>query len=413
MRVLHLTMHENTGAGYAVKRLHQGLIKKKLDSIILVSQKASDLSTIVSPKNKTSLYKKIQPRIINRILDTNSIFSINITPSLIYQQIEDLKPEILHLHWVGWDFLRIEDFKKFNVPLIWTLHDMWAFTGGCHYSGDCDRYSMTCGSCPQLQSHRDKDISRWVWQRKAKAWKDLNLTIVTPSHWLSKCAKASSLLQKFRIEVIPNGVDVQRYKPIDRQIAKSLLGLPPDKQIVMFGAIEATSDHRKGFHLLLPALQKLSQLEKHDQVELVIFGASQPTNAPDFGLKTHYLGKLSDEISLPLIYSAADVFVAPSLQDNLPNTIIEALACGTPCVAFKVGGIIDMIEHQQNGYLAQPYVLNDLALGIAWVIQNNQRWHSLSKRAREKVNQKFTIEMQASAYLKLYSEVLKGKKLSN
>ena len=179
-----------------------------------------------------------------------------------------------------------------------------------------------------------------------------------------------------------------------------------DRQIILFGANLATSDRRKGFHLLLPALQKLSQSQWQTRIELVVFGASQPSESPDFGFKTNYIGKLSDDISLSLLYAAADVFVAPSLQDNLPNTVMEALACGTPCVAFKIGGMPDMIEHEQNGCLAQPYEVKDLERGIKWVLEDKERWRKLCDRAREKVEQEFTVDLQAHRYLSLFEEIV-------
>jgi glycosyltransferase involved in cell wall biosynthesis len=227
---------------------------------------------------------------------------------------------------------------------------MWAFTGGCHYNQECDRYINCCGACPQLHSNKNWDISRWVWQRKAKAWQNLNLTIVTPSQWLAKCAISSSILQNQKIKVIPYGLETQTYKPIERHLARKILNLPNNKQLILFGAMNATSDLRKGFHLLQLALKSLRQAVCAEQFELVVFGASRPANEVDLSFKTHYLGRLSDDISLSLIYSSADVFVAPSIQDNLPNTVMESLACGTPCVAFNIGGMPEMIEHQKNGY---------------------------------------------------------------
>jgi glycosyltransferase involved in cell wall biosynthesis len=329
-------------------------------------------------------------------------------PDTISSKVPQLAPDLINLHWINAGYLQIETIAKFNKPIVWTLHDMWAFTGGCHYSQDCDRYTASCGTCPQLHSSKDWDLSRWVWQRKAKAWKNLNLMIVTPSSWLAKCAKSSSLFQDRRVEVIPYGLDTEKYRPINQQVARELLNLPKDKCLVLFGALSATGDHRKGFHLLQPALQDLSKSGWQDRLELVIFGSSQPENPPDLGFKSHYLGTLNDDIALALVYSAADVFVAPSVQDNLANTVLEAIACGTPCVAFRIGGMPDMIEHQENGYLAQPYKTEDLAQGIAWVIENNERQNKLSERAREKAQQEFTLKIQARRYLSLVSEILAG-----
>ncbi len=411
MKVLQLLMHENSGAGRAAIRLHNQLRKDSLDSVVMVLQKSSDISSVLVPNKWSKLCKQIQLLIINKFisqlgLKKDDTFSINFTPSLIIKDIKKTNPSLINLHWIGWEFLQIEDLKSFDVPLVWTLHDMWAFTGGCHYSGECNLYTKSCGTCPQLHSNNDWDLSRWVWQRKKKAWKEINLTIVTPSKWLAECASKSTLCKDLRIEVIPNGLDTQIYKPVDRKQARKLLGLPLDKQIILFGAISATSAPRKGFQLLKPALQKLSQDPNLDRIELVIFGSSQPSNPPNLGFKVNYLGQLNDDIALALVYAAADVFVAPSLEDNLPNTVIEALACGTPCVSFKIGGMSDMIEHKQNGYLAQPFDISDLADGIAWVLTDGERHQKLGDRAREKVEQEFTLELQANRYAMLYQELL-------
>jgi glycosyltransferase involved in cell wall biosynthesis len=232
------------------------------------------------------------------------------------------------------------------------------------------------------------------------------MTIVTPSKWLAECARSSSLFRNLPIEVIPNGLDLQRFKPVDRQLVRSLLNLPQNKQLILFGAVKATSDRRKGFHLLKAALQNFCQSGWQEKIELVVVGASQPDNQTDLGFKTHYLGKLSDEISLAQVYAAVDIFVAPSLQDNLPNTVVEAIACGTPCVAFKIGGMPEIIEHQQNGYLAQPFEVEDLAKGIAWVLENKERYYQLGDRAREKAEQEFAQELQARRYTSLYKDIV-------
>jgi glycosyltransferase involved in cell wall biosynthesis len=293
-----------------------------------------------------------------------------------------------------------------NKILMSRLHDIWAFTGGCNYSSGCDQYIKFCGACPQLGSQKESDISQWVWQRKAKAWKNINLTIVTPSRWLAECARKSSLFHNLRIEVIANGLDDQVYKPIDQTMARKLLNLPLDKKLVLFGAMNSTSNRRKGFHLLEPALRKLSQDKSQENIELVIFGASQPANIPNFGLKTHYLGRLYDDISLALVYSAADVMTVPSIQEAFGQTASESLACGTPVVAFDITGLKDIVAHQQNGYLAKPFDVDDLAKGIAWVLEDKHRWLSLSQRSREKVEQEFTLQAQAQKYISLYRSLL-------
>lgn len=356
MKILHISTKDfEGGAARAANRLHQGLKEINIDSQMLVQTKVSDDRTIIDPQTfvEKSLAKfggivdTIPPKFYLRHSQVS--FSTQWLPDAIYPRIARHNPDLINLHWIHNSYLRIETLAKLKLSIVWTLHDMWAFTGGCHYDRDCGRYVESCGACPQLKSDRNWDLSRWIWQRKSQAWKNINLTIVTPSKWLAECARSSSLFKNLPVEVIPNGLDLQRYKPIDRQIVRSLLNLPQNKQLILFGAIKATSDLRKGFHLLEAALQSLCQSGWQDKIELVVVGASQPDRQANLGFKTHYLGKLNDDISLAQVYAAADVFVAPSLQDNLPNTVVEAIACGTPSVAFKIGGMPEIIEHQQNG----------------------------------------------------------------
>lgn len=407
MKVLHLNTSDiEGGAARSANRLHQGLQAIGVPSQMLVRAKFSADKAVIAEK---AVITKLGPPLNSWPLQLypsrqRIMFSPQWLPDAIAPTVAQLNPDVVNLHWVCNGYLKIETIAKFNKPLVWTFHDMWAFTGGCHYSQECDRYTNSCGACPQLQSNKNWDLSRFVWQRKAKAWKHLDLTIVTPSLWLAKCARASSLFKNLRIEVIPYGLDTRSYKPVERQVARKLLNLPTDKQLVFC----ATSDRRKGFHLLCPALQALSKSGWQDRIELVVFGSSPSENQIDLGVKTHYLGKLSDDISLNLVYAAADVFVAPSIQDNLPNTVMEAIACGTPCVVFNIGGMPDMIEHQQNGYLAQPYKIEDLAQGITWVLENTERHQKLCDRAREKAEQEFTLELQARRYLSLFTEIVDG-----
>ncbi len=412
MKVLHIsTSDTDGGAARAAYRLHNGLNNIGVNSQMLVQQKSSDDKTVFAPEMRlfqgiawSKLTFDALPLKFYRQRRKNSL-SLQYLPDRVVSRVGQIAPDIINLHWICAAFMQIETMRKLQGPFVWTLHDMWAFTGGCHYNGECDRYTASCGACPQLGSQQDWDLSSWVWQRKAKAWKDLNLTIVSPSSWLAKCASSSSLFQDLRIEVIPNGLDTQRYRPINQRVARELLNLPQDKQLILFGALHATSETRKGFHLLQPALQKLSKSSWKDKLETVIFGASQPESLDDSVFKAHYLGTIKDDLSLALVYSAADVFVLPSTQDNLPNTLMEAIACGTPCVSFKIGGVPDMIKHEKNGYLAQPFSTEDLAQGIVWVIENDERHQKLSFCAREKAEQEFSLEIQAHKYLSLFNEI--------
>ncbi|MCK4796822.1 MAG: glycosyltransferase family 4 protein, partial [Spirochaetes bacterium] len=298
-------------------------------------------------------------------------------------------------------FVKIESLKRINKPIIWTLHDMWAFTGGCHYDEECGKYKNNCGECPILKSNIKRDLSTKIFNRKYKTYKKIkNLTIIPTSNWLADCVKSSGLLKKANVKVIPTGVDTSTYKPIEKKIAKKILNLPADKKIIMFGALKSTTIKRKGYDYLISALKKVMSKD----AEIVVFGASEPAIEIDLKFKMHYFSSLYDDISLSILYSAADVMVVPSIQENLGNTIMESLSCGTPVVAFDIGGNSDMIEHKQNGYLARAFDSTNLAEGIDYVIADENRQKSLSNEARKKIKERFDINIISKRYLKLYKE---------
>ncbi|MDF1579141.1 MAG: glycosyltransferase family 4 protein, partial [Desulfobulbales bacterium] len=362
-----------------------------IDSHLLVQGKKTDDPSVIGPRTQ---WQKIQavlrPNIENAATFLNkkppeTLFSTAWFPDKLSSNVIEFDPDMVHLFWINHGFLRIESIKKFNKPVIWTLHDMWPFTGGCHYDDECGKFRQSCGDCPVLHSGRERDLSRRVWQRKQRAWAGLPMVVVATSHWLAEMARASSLFKDKRIEVIPNGIDTERYKPIDKEAARAAYNLPRDKRLILFSAFSATSDKRKGHQYLVQALDKIAQEGWGAKAELVIIGASRPENPPDMGMKVHYMGSLHDEISQVLLYSAADVVVAPSMQENLSNTVMESLACGTPVVAFNIGGMPDMIDHQKTGYLAAPFESDDLAEGIIRVIENRERRELLSRQARQTV----------------------------
>jgi glycosyltransferase involved in cell wall biosynthesis len=400
------------GASASAYRLQQSLIANELDSQMLVAKKIHDDPTVYSSQKLIDKeWAKLSPRIDKLFLtlypnrDYDKSYSLQIFPDKLLSRVDRFQPDAINLHWINAGFLQIETIAKFKKPIVWTLHDMWAFTGGCHYSEECNRYQNTCGSCPQLSSNQDLDISRWIWKRKSKSWHNIDLTIVTPSKWLSQCARNSSLFQGIQVKTIPYGLDIQKYQPSDKKMARKVLGLPLDKTIILFGAT-AINDQRKGFHLLTEALAKLQASTPAFPIELVIFGDVDPETLPKLGFPIKSLGRLSDEAYLSQVYAAADVFISPSLFENLSNAVMEALACGTCCVAFDIGGMPDMIEHKQNGYLAQPFDPEDLARGIAWTISDKERLDRLCNRAREKVEQEFHLDLPGLRYKNLFKELI-------
>ena len=399
------------GAARAAYRIHKGLQEIDINSKMLVQTKLSDDRTVIAPDAKVkkglALLRPTLDSTFKNLFSGGSktIFSLAWLPfSDIPSQIKSISPDLVHLHWVCDGMLRIEDLKRINKPIIWTLHDMWAFTGGCHYSDGCDRFQQDCGNCPKLNRSSKNVLSRSILRRKKKAWVGLDITIVTPSKWLAECAKESSLFKDRRIEIIHNGLDLNLYKPIDKTTAREIWDLPINKKLILFGAMNATSEYRKGFDLLYEGLKQLA-VKWSDKAELIVFGAGEPGNPPDFGLPVHYLGYLHDDVSIALLYAAADVMVTPSRQDNLPNTIVEPLSCGTPVVAYDVGGMPDMLDHKLNGYLAKSFDTSDLAVGINWVLSNENRHKELCIKAREKAVACFDIEKVAKQYESLYQEI--------
>jgi glycosyltransferase involved in cell wall biosynthesis len=421
MKVLLAVTYIEGGAGGSAYQLHLGLQKLGVDSQILVKTKTSDDETVIVVP-KTRLGKALTPLRSDRYIEklplrlypkrdrSRSFYPQWFPTYSIPETIVQLKPDIINLRWICSSFLQIENISRFNQPIVWTLSDMWPFTGGCDYSQDCDRYTDSCGACPLLGSSKKRDLSHWIWQRKAKAWKNLNLTIVSPSSWLAKVASSSSLFRDLRIEVIPHSVDTEKYKPVNQQIARKTLNLPQDKQLVLFGAWH--NYPRKGFHLLQLALHSLKEAGWKDKIELVIFGFAQPENSFVIDFKSHYLGKINDRSLLATVYSSADVMVVPSMQEAFGNTTCESLACGTPVVAFDETGAKDIITHEVSGYLARAFEIEDLARGIAWVLENSNYRMQLSHRARAEAEQKFTVVQEATRYQSLFSEILESKNRS-
>jgi glycosyltransferase involved in cell wall biosynthesis len=411
MKILYINGADiEGGAAKAAARLLQGVHAQGADARLYVQRKYSDAPLVDGPRSLFGKALGLARPTMEQLLfgitpeNMNGPFCAAFLPDGLLTQVSGRSPDIVHLHWVA-RMMRLETLARFSVPLVWTMHDSWAFTGGCYLPGDCTRYRESCGACPVLDSAREDDLSRRVWQRKLRSWHGLNLTIIAPSRWMAACAQSSSLFRDTRIEVIPNGIDMQSYKPAEKHAARKLFSLPHDKKLILFGAKSATLDRNKGFHLYAEALRDLAAVMKNDSVELVFFGSAESGKLSELGFKTHYLGWQDDDATLARLYSAADVFVLPSIQESLGYTVMEAMACGIPCVAFNQCGVPDLIDHRQNGYLAQPYEPSDLARGIAWILEEENRRGELSRNARRKIEQVYAIEKVSERHLALYREI--------
>ena len=299
--------------------------------------------------------------------------------------------------------MRIETLTKFFQPLVWTLHDMWAFTGGCSYVAGCSRFEGQCGQCPMLGGKEENDLSRRIWQRKKQAWGDINLTIVTPSRWMKSCVQRSSLLGRYAVECIPNGINTDVFRPEDQEKARQELGLPIHCHLVLFGATAADSDPRKGFDLLVRALASMPREVAGKPVVAAVFGNKAPVHIPNLEMPLRSLGLVKGDDQLRLVYSAADVFAASSREDNLPNTVIESLSCGTPVVAFDIGGMPDMINSGRTGQLVPAF--DTASFGIALAAELGADRATRRATCRKSVLERFDVVHQAEAYRRIYERV--------
>lgn len=404
MKIVHFSTQETGGGAIAAIRIHRSLLALGHESAVRFLKRGP------LPKGKQSRLQKagalFRPALDRALLDVvarkrNALFSAAWLPNAALRNTGNA--DVINLHWVGDGFLDIGALRGVRAPIVWTLHDMWAFTGGCFYDGGCGQFTSGCGRCPILESDKEHDLSARVFRRKEKAWNDVDLTLVAPSQWMAREARRSPLFQHRRIEVIQYCLDTSIFKPVDRALARRILNLPCDRRLVLFGA-EHPREQRKGYQHLLAAMPHLQSLcAGPEKPEFVLFGEGERERREESGWVWHSLGPLRDEVSLALAYAAADVFVAPSVQDNLPCTVMEAMSCGTPCVAFAIGGMPDLIAHRESGFLAAPFDARELASGIAWVLSGNGE--ALGGSARATVLEKFVPAVIGAQYARLYADV--------
>ena len=417
-RVAHFCMQDFGGAGTAALRLHLGLLMINFDSTFYVmnSHKWSKNTVLltdspianqhgkkISSPEWTDFLEKNNQRLSaypHRPKDLEMFSTLWAAPSL--DEIPALKhADIIHFHWIAGTVCipaNIEFLKKKKI--VWTLHDMNPFTGGCHYAGDCNAYRHHCGACPQLGSNKDNDLSFEIWYNKNRAYRQLDITVITPSRWLGECAKTSSLFSTFPVHTIPYGLPTDIFNPTQRSEMRARMKISPDTFVVLFGA-DVLHNKRKGFKHILETL-KILKSTGQTNIILATFGRSKNIPLEDIGYPTISFDYVDNEFQLASIYNMADVTLIPSLEDNLPNIVLESMACGTPVVGFNVGGIPDMITHLYNGYLAKLGDASDLANGVIWVRENKKINKIIRTKCRETVLSKYNILLQSNSYVDIY-----------
>ncbi|GHU58240.1 glycosyl transferase [Bacteroidia bacterium] len=412
MKVLIL---DTTEFGQAPNRILKALQKNGIDAKMLVRSKYTDDKSVSSLNTswlttKNNFLRFAYERLViflHNHFNRLDLFKVSIanTGTNIVNHPLVREADILHLHWINQGFLSLKDLNALidtGKPIVWTMHDMWAFTGICHHSWGCERFTEECGFCPFLHSDRQKDLSYRIFKSK-KIIKGSGIHLVAVSSWLKLMALKSANASNLKVSVIPNVIDINTFHPLDKTSAREKLSLSVDKKIVIMGALRI-NDPVKGFVFLKEAMQKV--YSQRQDVVLVLFGSIKGQYLlSDISFPVLQMGLMKDVSQIVELYAAADVNVVPSYYETFGQTITESMACGCPSVSFNNSGQTDIIDHKINGYLAEYRDSEDLANGIVWVLDNTERLH-LPEACIEKVQTNYTESVVAEKYISLYKELL-------
>ena len=401
------------GASRAAYRLHSSFLNNKIlnfDSYMRVANSKDSHHTVIGSKNKfsklKSSFKSLLGTSLNKLQKTNNhvLHSCSFLPSRLHNELNRSSFDLVHLHWVQSEFLSIESIGKITKPLVWTLHDSWPFMGSEHYPLNIydTRFKTGYNLKNRDPIHKGIDLDSWCWHRKISSWKK-PIHIITPSQWMAESARSSFLMKDWPINIIPNALPTNVFRPLDKQKSRQIFELPQNKLLILIGSFSGTKDTRKGFDLMLDALQYI--VNSIDNFEVVVLGQAEPKIKPMKNIKFHFIPRLHDDVAIATLLSAIDVTVVPSRLDNLPQMTTESLACGTPAVGFNVAGMVDCIDHKTTGYLAKAYNTDELAEGIIWIIKNNTN-KVLSENARNKAVSEWSFKKISKMHNEFYLSIL-------
>lgn len=420
MRVLIVNTSEKTGgAAIAANRLMEALKNNGIKAKMLVRDKETGQITVATIPHSPFLKAKFiwERFVIWRAnhFKKHNLFQVDLgnTGTDITSLPEFKEADIIHLHWINQGFLSLKNIRRIiesGKPVVWTMHDMWPFTGICHYSGECINYQTTCHNCPMLiNGGSQHDLSTKIFRQKQHMLRGAHITFVACSRWLESMAQKSALLVGQQVTSIPNTINANVFHPADRRQARLQYNLPLEKKLLLFGSLKAT-DERKGLAYLAEACRLINEQspELAEQLGIIIVGKQSEDVRDRFPFPVYAIDYVEHERRMAQIYNAADAYVTPSLEDNLPNTIVESLSCGIPCVGFRIGGIPEMIDHLQNGYLAEPRNAADLADGIRYVLRPELSEH-FSTMAVKKALSAYGETNVANKYIAIYQQALRQK----
>ena len=410
MKISHLSNSDIIGgAGIAAYRIHKALIKKGINSQLFVNNFNSGDFTVTPPLNSLGkLSALLKPKMVNpfkKLLVTRNkaLHSLSILPSNWNKKLNNSDADIIHLHWVQNEMISIKDIGHIKKPIVMHTHDMWPFCGAEHLNFD-GRWKKVYSPENRPEHESGYDLNKFIWKLKRKYWKK-PFYIVSPSKWMAKCVKESALMKNWPCKIIPNCINTESWAPLNKSFSRKLLNLPEDKPILIFGTFNSNNQYHKGFDLLKQSLDYLKTINK--DLNLVIFGQSPPPIPINYGFQTYYLGQLKDSYSLKALYSASDILLVSSRIESFCNTACEAHACGIPVVSYNIGGLKDIIEHKETGYLASPFDIKDYAQGIIWTLNQIYLNKKLNKQARDRAIKNWDYSVISKKYETLYNEILK------
>lgn len=411
MKILHLsTFAHQGGAARAAFTIHRSLRDHGVDSQMVVQQSRDshpfvDVPQTVLRKALDRLRCRLERSVLRMQNTENPIFhSMNVLPSFRLGKINRSDCDVVHLHWVNKSMLSIAEIGQIEKPVVWTLHDAWPFCGAEHHSRITGRDRYREGYRPDNRDpdHRGVDLDRLVWHHKMKHWKEKSFSLVAPSRWMAGMARESVLFREETVHTIHHPIDLRAYKPIDKTTARRILDLPEDTKLLLIGALNPSANPLKGYEKLKGALDQFSYSEA---VGLIQIGGSWRGQGDEFSIPTYRLGRLYDDWSLALAYSAADAIVVPSMIESFGLLAAESASCGTPCVAFDATGTQDVVEHRRSGYLAEPYRPRSLADGIHWVL--DQPEEEIRRSTHDVARSKFRPSKVSSEYVDIYRHAIK------